>query len=155
MCCKVNLVIWYFARLFENAILWERGLATSTLFQKFCKAAACVQRVGVQCEETEAAIKQPIAAPAWTRYGTRPSLRHLCVLPPVRAAGCGFRRRRGALRAGRCTLGRVFGLTDAAQPRTWRYVIAHGMADKVHVTNSWQSSRACPVCMIVALSSIW
>ena len=69
-------------------------------------------------DKTEDAIKQPIAAPAWPRYATRPPLRYLCVLPAVRAAGCGFRRRRGALRAGRCTLGRVFRLTDAAQPRT-------------------------------------
>ena len=75
-------------------------------------------------ERTEAAIKTPIAAPAWPRYGTRPQLRHLCVLRTVRAAGGGFRRRRGALRAGRCTLGRLFGLTDAARPRTWRYALA-------------------------------
>ena len=122
---------------------------------KFCKAAACVGREDRRYEKTEAAIKQPIAAPAWTRYGTRPPLRYLCVLLAVRAAGGGFRRRRRPLRAGRCTLGRVFGLTDAAQPRTWRYVIAHGMADKVHVTNSWQSSRACPVLMLLVLCMGW
>ena len=45
-----------------------------------------------------------VAAPARTLYGTRPSLRYLCVLPAVSAAGGGFRRRRGALRAGMCTL---------------------------------------------------
>ena len=118
------------------------------------REGVCVRREGNRCEKTEAAIKKPIAAPAWKLYGTRPPLRYLCVLPAVRAAGGGFRRRRGALRAGRCTLGRLFGLTDAARPRTWRYVIAHGIRDKVHVTNSWQSSRACPVCMIVALCSM-
>ena len=79
--------------------------------------------MGVQCEETEAAIKKPIAAPAWLRYGTRPPLTNLCVLPAVRAAGGGFRRRRGALRAGRCTLGRLFALTDASRPRTLLFVI--------------------------------
>ena len=115
--------------------------------EKFCEAVACVRREGSRCEETVAAIKRPIAAPAWTRYGTRPSLRHLCVLPTVRAAGGGFRRRRGALRAGRCTLGRIFRLTDAARPRTWRYVIAHGMPDKVHVTNykkNWRKQKSTP-----------
>ena len=114
-----------------------------------------MRREGSRCEETAAAIKKPIAAPAWKLCRTRPPLRYLCVFPGVRAAGRGFRRRRGALRAGRCTLGRVFGLTDAAQPRTWRYVIAHGMADKVHVTNSWQSSRACPVLMLLVLCMGW
>ena len=92
-----------------------------------------MRREGSRCEKTEEAIKKPIAASAWTLYRTRPPLRYPCVLPTVRAAGRGFRRRRGALRAGGCTLGRVFGLADAAQPRTWRYVIAHGMTDKVHV----------------------
>ena len=106
---------------------------------------------GVQCEKTEAAIQKPIAAPALTLSGTRLPLRNLCVLPAVRAAVGGFLRRRGALCAGRCTLGRLFGLTDAARPRTWRYVIAHCMRDKVHVTNSWQSSRTCPVLMLLVL----
>ena len=119
------------------------------------RARACVRWEERRCEKTEAAIKQGIAAPDWPRYGTRPPLRYLCVLPAVRAAGGGFRRRRGAHCAGRCTLGRLFGHRDAARPRTCRYVITHGMTDKVHVTNSWQSSRARPVCMIVALSSIW
>ena len=96
-----------------------------------------------------------MAALAWQRYGTRPPLRTLCVLPAVRAAGGGFRRRRGALCAGRCTLGRLFGHRDAARPRTCRYVIAHGMTDKVHVTNSWQSSRACPVLMLLVLCMGW
>ena len=108
-----------------------------------------------RCEKTEAAIKQPIAALAWQRYGTRPPLRTLCVLPAVRAAGGGFRRRRGAPCAGRCTLGRDFGLRDAARPRTCRYVIVHGTTDKVHVTNSWQSSRACPMLMLLVLCGGW
>ena len=79
---------------------------------------------GVQCEKTEAAIQKPIAAPAWPRYGTRPPFTNLCDLRAVRAAGGGFRRRRGAPCAGRCTLGRLFGLRDAARPRTWRYALA-------------------------------
>ena len=114
-----------------------------------------MRREGSRCEKTEAAIKKPIAAPALTLYVTRPPLRNLCVLRAVRAAVDGFRRRRGALCAGRCTLGRVFRLTDAARPRTCRYVIAHGMTDKVHVTNSWQSSRACPVLMLLVLCVGW
>ena len=99
---------------------------------------------GVQCEKTEAAIQEPIAAPAWPRYGTRPPFTNLCDLRAVRAAGGGFRRRRGAPCAGRCTLGRLFGLRGAARPRARRYAIAHGIRDKVYVTNSWQSSRTCP-----------
>ena len=113
-----------------------------------------MRREGSRCEKTEASIEKPIAAPACPCYGTRPPLRYLCVLPAVRAAGGGFRRRRGALCAGRCTLGRVFALTDAARPRTWRYTIAHRMRDKVHVTNSWQFSRTCRMCIILALC-IW
>ena len=88
------------------------------------RARACVRREERRCEKTEAAIKQGIAAPDWPRYGTRPPLRYLCVLPAVRAAGGGFRRRRGALCACRCTLGRLFGLTYAARPRAWRYALA-------------------------------
>ena len=98
-----------------------------------------MRREGSRCEKTEAAIKKPIAAPAWTLSGTRPPLRNLCVLPAVRAAGGGFRRRRGvrgALCAGSCTLGRVFGLGDGARPRTWRYAITHCMGR--------QGSRATP-----------
>ena len=57
-----------------------------------CCEEACVRREERRCERTEAAIKQPIAAPAWRRYGTCPSLRFLCVLRAVRAAGGGFRR---------------------------------------------------------------
>ena len=61
----------------------------------------CVQREGVQCETTEADTEQPIAAPAWQFYGTRPSLRDLCVLRTVRAAGRGFRAGTGhSARAG-------------------------------------------------------
>ena len=50
---------------------------------KFCKAAACVRREDRRYEKTEAAIKQPIAALAWLRYGTRPPLRYLCVFCPL------------------------------------------------------------------------
>ena len=86
---------------------------------------------GRRCGQTEAATEQPIAAPAWPSYGTRPPLRNLCVLRTVRAAGSGFRGRHRALCAGRGILGRLFGLSDAARPRNWRYVIAHRMRDKV------------------------
>ena len=82
-------------------------------------------------------------------------MRYLCVLPAVRAAGSRFRSGIGTVSTGRCTLGRDFGLRDAARPRTCRYVIAHGMTDKVHVTNSWQSSRACPVLMLLVLCVGW
>ena len=57
------------------------------------------RRAGVQCEKTEAAIEQPIAASAWKLYGTRPSLKDLCVLRAVRAVGSGFRR--GAVHSAR------------------------------------------------------
>ena len=114
----------------------------------------CVQREGAQCEKTEADTEQPIAAPAWPSDGTRPPLRNLRHLRTVRAAGSGFRGRHRALCAGRGILGRLFGLRDAARPRTWRYVIAHCIRDKVHITNSWQSSRTCPMCIIVA-QCIW
>ena len=43
--------------------------------------------------------------------------------------------------AGRCTLGRLFGIRVAARPCAWRYAIAHCMTDKFHVTNCWQSSH--------------
>ena len=46
------------------------------------------------------------------------------------------------LRSFRCSV--LFGLRGAARPRARRYAIAHGIRDKVHVTNSWQSSRTCP-----------
>ena len=113
------------------------------------------RRAGVQCEKTEAAIQEPIAAPAWPRYGTRPPFTNLCDLRAVRAAGGGFRRRRGAPCAGRCTLGRLFGLRGAARPRARRYAIAHGIRDKVHVKNSWQSSRTCAVPMLQVLRMGW
>ena len=89
------------------------------------------RREGVPCVQTEAATEQLIAAPAWPSYGTRPPLRNLCVLRTVRAAGSGFRGRHRALCAGRGILGRLFGLREAARPRTWRYVIAHCMRDNI------------------------
>ena len=140
-----------------SAIVSGRWPCACSAERDHLREGACVRRCrreGSRCEKTEAAIKEPIAAPAWQHYGTRPPLRHLCVLLAVRAAGIGFRRRRGALCAGRCTLGRVFSLTEAARPRTWRCSIAHRMRDKVHVTNSWQFSRTCPMCIILALC-IW
>ena len=59
------------------------------------------KNLGIHVKDVDINI---VAAPARTLYGTRPSLRYLCVLPAVSAAGGGFRRRRGALRAGMCTL---------------------------------------------------
>ena len=115
---------------------------------------SCVRREGSRCEESEAGTEQPIAAPAWPSYGMRPPLRNLCDLRTVRAAGSGFRGRHRALCAGRGILGRLFGLREEARPRTWRYVITHCIRDKVHITNSWQSSRTCPMCIIVA-QCIW
>ena len=124
-----------------------------------CHVRACLRAAGVlrsgyvdvQVADTE----QPIAAPAWPSYGTRPPLRNLCNLRTARAAGSGFRGRHRALCAGRGILGRLFGLREAARPRTWRYVIAHGIRDKVHITNSWQSSRTCPVLMLLVLCMGW
>ena len=75
------------------------------------------QGEGVQCDETEADSEQPIAAPAWPFCATRPPLRNRCVLRTARAAGSGFRGRHRALCAGRCILGRLFGLREAARPR--------------------------------------
>ena len=92
-------------------------MAVQSLLPEKRWQGACVRREGSRCEKTEAAIKKPIAAPALTLSGTRPPLRNLCVLPAVRAAVGGFLRRRGALCAGRCTLGRLFGLRGAARPR--------------------------------------
>ena len=66
-----------------------------------------VQRGDVRCEQTEADTEQPIAAPAWSSYGTRPPLRNLCVLRTVLAAGSGFRRGAGILR-GQMHLGSAF-----------------------------------------------
>ena len=80
---------------------------------------ACPQKEGVQCEKTEVAIEQPIAASAWKLYGARPSLENLRILRAVRAAGGGSRCRRGTLCAGRCTLGRLFGIRVAARPCAW------------------------------------
>ena len=79
----------------------------------------------------------------------------LCVLRTVHAAGSGFRRRHRALCAGRCTLGRLFRLRDAARPRTWWYAIVHGIRDKVRITNSWQSSGTCPQLMLLVLCMGW
>ena len=124
-----------------------------------CHVRACLRAAGVlrsgyvdvQVADTE----QPIAAPAWLSSGTRPPLSYLCVLRTVHAAGSGFRRRHRALCAGRCTLGRLFGLRGAARPRARRYAIAHGIRDKVHATNSWQSSRTCAVPMLQVLRMGW
>ena len=146
-------IVWE-ARSGRHGLVGGSPACQSVLPEKR-RQGACVRSEGSRCEKTEAAIKNPIAAPALTLSGTRPPLRNLCVLPAVRAAVGGFLRRRGALCAGRCTLGRLFGLTDAARPRTWRHVITHCMRDKVHVTNSWQSSRRCPVLMLLFLCMGW
>ena len=79
---------------------------------KVGREGACPRKEGVpsvltQCEKTEAVIEQPIAAStasAWKLDGTRPSLKNLCVLRAVRAAGGRSRCRRGTLCAGRAKL---------------------------------------------------
>ena len=114
----------------------------------------CVQREGVPCEKTEADTEQPIAVPAWPSYGTHLPLRNLCVLRTVCAVVSRFRGRHRAHCAGRGILGRLFGLRDDARPRNWRYAIVHSIRDKVHITNSWQSSRTCPMCITVT-RCIW
>ena len=56
---------------------------------------------GSRCEKTEEDTEQLMAAPACPTYGTRPSLKDLCVLRAVRAVGSGFRRGAGhSARAG-------------------------------------------------------
>ena len=114
-----------------------------------------MQREDVRCEQTEADTEQPIAAPAWPSYGTRPPLTNLCVLRTVHAAGSGFRRRHRALCAGRCILGRLFELRGASRPPTSRFSLAHRVRCKVHVVNSWQSSRTCPQLMLLVLCMGW
>ena len=84
-----------------------------------------------RCEKMEADTEQPIAAPSWPSYGTHLPLRNLCILRTVCAVVSRFGGRHRALCAGRGILGRLFGLREAARPRTWRYVIAHRMRDKV------------------------
>ena len=94
---------------------------------------ACVRREGSRCEKTEEDTEQPIAAPACPSYGTRLSLRDLCVLRAVRAVGSGFRREAGhSARAGAPWVG----FSGLETPRDH----AHCMRDKVRVINSWQSS---------------
>ena len=79
---------------------------------------ACVRWEGSRCEKTEEDTEQLMAAPACPSYGTRPSLKDLCVLRAVLRALWGrISPRSGALRAGWCTLGRLFGLRDAARRR--------------------------------------
>ena len=124
-------IVWV-ARSDRHGLVGGSPARQSVLPEKR-RQGACVRREGSRCEKTEAAIKKPIAAPALTVSGTRPPLRNLCVLPAVRAAGGGFRRRRGALCTGRCTLGRLFGLRDAARPRTCRYAVAQSESPKAGV----------------------
>ena len=93
-----------------SAIVSGRWPCACSAERDHLREGACVRRCrreGSRCEKTEAAIKEPIAAPAWQHYGTRPPLRHLCVLLAVRADGVGFRRRRGAL-CGQVHLGSGF-----------------------------------------------
>ena len=76
-----------------SAIVSGRWPCACSAERDHLREGACVRRCrreGGRCEKTEAAIKEPIAAPAWQHYGTRPPLRHLCVLLAVRAAGVGF-----------------------------------------------------------------
>ena len=119
----------------ESALVSGRWPCACSADRDHLREVACVRRCrreGGRCEKTEAAIEAPIAAPAWPRYGTRLPLRHLCAFCSLCAPlGSDFAAGVGHS-ADRCTLGRVFSLTDAARPRTWRYTIAHRMRDKVH-----------------------
>ena len=94
--------------------------------------------------------QQQSQSPEDGRYVTRPPLRNWCVLRAARAAESRFRSGIGTVCAGRCSLGRLFGLAGAARPPPWRAAFAHCMDDKVHVMNSWQSSRKRPVFMLLA-----
>ena len=91
-----------------------------------------------------------LGVPDRPRYETRPPLRNRCALPAVRAAGSRFRSGIGTVSAGRCTLGRLFGRAGTARPSPWRSALARCMGDRVHVMNSWQSSRKRPVFMHLA-----
>ena len=50
----------------------------------------------------------------------------------ARHAGFAWKALQRPQSAGRCILGRLFGLRGAARPRTWRYAITHGMKNKVY-----------------------
>ena len=91
-----------------------------------------------------------LGVPVRPRYETRPPLRNRCALPAVRAAGSRFRSGIGTVSTGRCTLGRLFGRAGTARPSPWRSALARCMGDRVHVMNSWQSSRKHPVFMLLA-----
>ena len=59
ICCKVNLVNRYNAKLFENAVLCERGLPTSTLFPKVLQAT---RQRNHQCHSAEETVLQSSAS---------------------------------------------------------------------------------------------
>ena len=75
-----------------------------------CHVRACLRAAGVlrsgYVDVQSADTEQPIAAPAWQSYGTRPPLRYLCVLRTVTplgadfAAGTGHSARAGGSRHG-------------------------------------------------------
>ena len=77
----------------------KKFVSTTASDLSFGAMRACVRREGSRCEKTEEDTEQPIAAPACPSYGTRLSLRDLCVLRAVRAVGSGFRR--GAVHSAR------------------------------------------------------
>ena len=54
ICCVVNLVNWYHAKLFENPVFCERGLATSKLLPKVLPAT----RQRNQCHSAEETVLQ-------------------------------------------------------------------------------------------------
>ena len=105
------------------------------------------RKQGFKCEKTEAGVEQPIATPAWPLYGPRPTLSNRCILRAERAKRSGFRRRGVALCTGRCTWVGFAGAETPARTRTLRLAIANCMRDKIHVVNSWQSSRTRSVLM--------
>ena len=145
-------VLQYSTMIFGTGFNKLAGFGAETVRKRARQADR--RREGAWCGQTEADTEQPIAPPAWPSYGTHLPLRNLCVLRTVCAVVSRFRGRHRAHCAGRGILGRLFGLKDDARPRTWRYAIAHSIRDKVHITNSWQSSRTCPMCIIVT-KCIW
>ena len=68
-------------------------------------------------------------------------------LAKIAALGALLTRQAGGFLALSCPTDEARGV----RPRTWRYAIAHCMRDKVHGINSWQSSRTCPVLMLLVL----
>ena len=85
----------------------KKFVSTPASDPSFGAMRACVRREGSRCEKTEEDTEQLMAAPACPSYGTRLSLRDLCVLRAVRAVGTDFAEERGTPR-GLVHLGSAF-----------------------------------------------